>query len=409
MPPVVEADDEDLATQRYFLDLLLQPLDEWEGFQRIEQFGLSAFRYELNFSQYALAMSQYTRTPAFTGYLAEAQRNAIVKMTARKVWSYWAVERLVGYGRWNPDPVVFHNIMYSAYFAMMIGLYETLNDDRQFSVPGSLSLRWDRRTTYRYDFKKIVEALRNNMLQKPKHPQYPCEPHLVYPACNTFAMNSMTMHDRLHGTEITGDLVDRVRTSYDRDGWRRRNGRFISIGTRAGRTLAGPMLFHDGAMAMLLNPTMPDVAAATWRALRSGGYVKVSGDGVELKRGVRSNGRGQLQPGSRRWPGQDGSDDGRPRAGGRRCRRCTGPLGHRTTRSRLVQRCTQAARAVTLELRQLRVGALGAARRHARPRQRRDPDAVAHRTAPRRRRVPRRARRQGGDRRRRSRPRAARR
>ncbi len=74
--PVAESDVDDLATQRYFFDLLLQPLDEWEGFQRIEHFGLSAFRYELNFSQWALAMSQFTRTPAFTGYLVEAQRNA---------------------------------------------------------------------------------------------------------------------------------------------------------------------------------------------------------------------------------------------------------------------------------------------------------------------------------------------
>lgn len=286
VPPVTESDDDDLATQRYFLDMLLQPLDEWEGFQRIEQFGLSGYRYELNFSQYALAMSQFTRTPAFTGYLAEAQRNAIVKMTARRVWSYWAVENLVFYGRWNPDPVTFHNIMYSGYFGMMIGLYETLNDDPRFSAPGALGLRWDRRTTYSYEFRGLVDALRKNMMQRPDHPQFPCEPHLVYPVCNTFAMNAMRMHDRLHGTEVMGDLVDRVRRSYERDGWRRKDGRFISIGTRRGRQLAGPMLFNDGSIAMLLNPTMPDFAASTWQALRSGGHVRIAGGEVELIRAV---------------------------------------------------------------------------------------------------------------------------
>ncbi len=282
--PVAESDVDDLATQRYFFDLLLQPLDEWEGFQRIEQFGLSAFRYELNFSQWALAMSQFTRTPAFTGYLVEAQRNAIVRMTARRVWSYWATERLVGYGRWNPDPIVFHNIMYSGYFGMMLGLYETLNDDRRFSVPGSLPLRWDRRTTYSYDFQRVAEALRDNMRQHPSHPQFPCEPHLVYPVCNTFAMNAMVMHDRLHGTDITGDLLDRVRRSYDQDGWRRESGRFNSIGTRRGRKLAGPMLFSDGSIAMLLNPTMPDLAAATWRGLRDSGAVRVNNGEIVLRR-----------------------------------------------------------------------------------------------------------------------------
>lgn len=286
LPPVTEADDDDLATQRFFLDLLLQPLDEWEGFQRIEQFGLSGYRYELNFSQYALAMWQYTRTPAFTGYLAEAQRNAIVKMTAKRVWRYWAIENLVFYGRWNPDPVVFHNIMYSGYFGMMIGLYETLNDDRRFSAPGALELRWDRRTTFPFEYRGLVQALRNNMMQRPEHPQFPCEPHLVYPVCNTFAMNAMAMHDRLHGTDITGDLVERIRTSYDRDGWRRPDGRFISIGTRRGRQLAGPMLFNDGSIAMLLNPTMPDFAADTWEALRSGGHVRDTDGDVELRRAV---------------------------------------------------------------------------------------------------------------------------
>jgi len=35
---------------------------------------------------YGVAMSQYTRTPAFTGYLAEAQSNAITKMLQRRVW-----------------------------------------------------------------------------------------------------------------------------------------------------------------------------------------------------------------------------------------------------------------------------------------------------------------------------------
>ncbi len=284
--PVVEATEDDLATQRYFLDRLLQPLNKWDGFQKIEQFGLSAYRYELNFSQYALAMWQYTRTPAFTGYLAEAQRNAIQKMTARRVWSYWATERLIGYGRWNPDPVSFHNIMYSAYFAMMIGLYETLNEDHRFSEPGALKLKWNHQTSYSHNYDSLVAALVDNMSQKSKYPQYPCEPHLVYPVCNTFALNAMLMHDRLHGTDTCRNFLDLVRTSYHRDGWRRKDGRFNSIGTRSGRKLAGPMLFSDGSIAMLLNPTMPDIAADTWQALRERGVVQIKDGEVRLKRSV---------------------------------------------------------------------------------------------------------------------------
>lgn len=283
LPPVRESDADDLATQRYFLDRLLQPLDQWQGFQKIEQFGLSGYRYELNFSQWALAMAQYTRTPAFTGYLAEAQRNAILKMTDRRVWSYWATERLVGYGHWNPDPVVFHNIMYTGYFGMMIGIYETLNDDGQFSAPGALTLKWNEKTHFPYHYASLVEAMRNNMMQAPEHPQYPCEPHLVYPVCNTFAMNAMTMHDRLHATNMASDLVARIRRSYHHDGWLCKDGRFISMGTRRGRRLMGPLLFHDGSMAMLLNPTMPDIAANTWQALKTSGAIRMVGGEIQLK------------------------------------------------------------------------------------------------------------------------------
>lgn len=43
-PPVVESDQDDLASQRFVLDLALQPLDRFDGFDRIEQIGGSALR-----------------------------------------------------------------------------------------------------------------------------------------------------------------------------------------------------------------------------------------------------------------------------------------------------------------------------------------------------------------------------
>lgn len=56
--------------------LALQPLDSFAGFTKIDQFREAATRYQLNALSYSLSMAQFTRTPAFTGYLAEAQRNA---------------------------------------------------------------------------------------------------------------------------------------------------------------------------------------------------------------------------------------------------------------------------------------------------------------------------------------------
>lgn len=101
---VTESSADDLASLRYLLDLALQPIDDFTGFTRLEQIGGSALRYQLSYAGYALSMAQYTRTPAFGGYLAEAQANLIRKMCDKRVWGYWATEQLAGYLRWNPDP-----------------------------------------------------------------------------------------------------------------------------------------------------------------------------------------------------------------------------------------------------------------------------------------------------------------
>ncbi|WP_254189761.1 hypothetical protein [Nocardia noduli] len=287
MPSVTESDTDDLAFQRYVLDLALQPIDRFDGFDRIEQIGGSALRYQLNFIGYALAMAQYTRTPAFTGYLAEAQRNAIVKMCDKRVWGYWAAESLVGYARINTDPIRHANVMYSGYFGVMLGLYETLNADPTFDRPGSLKLTWSPRTTHDYDFARLSRAIRRNMLAREDCPQYACEPHLIYPICNVFAFNTLVMHDRLHGTELTGDLVDRVRHSYLHDGWRLRNGRFIPGRLGPSLTISKPVLGYDAGMVAWLNAMMPDLARDTWTTIRDR-FVDYDGTNARLRGSARA-------------------------------------------------------------------------------------------------------------------------
>lgn len=103
----------------------------------IRQYLLSALRYQLNYTCYTRwRVARYRYTPAFTGYLTEAQANAIEKMRDKRVWGYWAHECLVGYQRWDPDPIKFANVMYTGFFGVMLGVFETLNDAR-FSAPGA--------------------------------------------------------------------------------------------------------------------------------------------------------------------------------------------------------------------------------------------------------------------------------
>ncbi len=150
----------------------------------------------------------------------------------------------------------------------MVGLYEALNDDR-FAAPGALALSWSRRTTYEYDFCRVAEAVRDNMARRGDSPQYPCEPHLIYPACNTFALNTLALHDRLHGTELARGIVRKVRASYDHEGWRQPDGRFLSgRSARSPRLAIPPTVGNDSFVAFWLHAVMPDLAERTYAMVR---------------------------------------------------------------------------------------------------------------------------------------------
>lgn len=266
VPVPHEATEEDLKTLRYLMDLALQPLDSWEGFFFIkpEQFREGAVRYQLNFVSYVTAMYQYTCAPAFTGYAAEAQRNMIEKMTHKSVWSYWSLENLWGNLRWNPDPIVDDNVMYSGYLGLMLGLYETTTGDRRYREPGCLELRWSARTTYRHDAGSINDALADNF-GRARLGQFPCEPNWIYPMCNTFGVNSMLVHDRLQGTRTADPVVEQVRRSYENGDFCEADGRL----TAARSEYFGfrhPMLgdMGDGITTYFLNPIVPDIGRRTW-------------------------------------------------------------------------------------------------------------------------------------------------
>ena len=168
--------------------MALQPLDRFDGFVQIEQYLLSALRYQLNYTSYCVGDGAVHPDPGFTGYLAEAQANLIEKMRDKRVWGYWAHECLIGYQRWNPDPIAFANVMYTGFFGVMLGLYETLHPDRRFSQPGALTLRWSEDTAYPYDFRSLCEAIVHNMDISKHDPLYACEPRFIYPMCNTFSL-----------------------------------------------------------------------------------------------------------------------------------------------------------------------------------------------------------------------------
>ena len=275
--PVTEHTEEDLARLRYALDLALQPLADFAGFTRIDQFREAATRYQLNALAYSLAMSQFTRTPAFTGYLAEAQRNAIEKMLDRRVWGYWALENAWGNLSPNRDPIANgENIMLTGFHGLMVGMYESLNDDR-YSRPGALTFRWNDAVGYANDYGSLAERVHRNVTASP-YALFPCEPNWIYTVCNTFGMNTMRSHDRLHDTTYFAEVEGRLRRAYETE-FLRPDGRIIGVRSShlgfSWNFWAGPSI--QLTTAYWMHAALPDIAQRTWWLLREQSLRLVDG------------------------------------------------------------------------------------------------------------------------------------
>jgi hypothetical protein len=274
----IESTEEDLATARGLLDLCLQPIENFDGFDWVDQFQTAAVRYQLNFTSYALALLQQHRTPAFHGYLAEAQRNLITKMQDKRVWGFWRWENLWGNLDANPDPIPRDNIMFSAYLGLMVGAYESNTGDGRYSAPDAFMFRASPRRTFRYDFHSVTDRVHANFVRNP-FGMFPCEPNWIYSACNTFGMNTLLLHDRLHGTTYASDVIENFRHSMDVE-FVTADGRVTAIrSSRLGITIpALTSTMADAGMALFLTPSLPDAARRSWAIVRTE-FVSEGADG----------------------------------------------------------------------------------------------------------------------------------
>jgi hypothetical protein len=198
-----EMTSDQLASLRYVLDRSLQPVDQFNGFDIIDQFQPAALRYQLNHMGFALGLAQGAYTPNFHGYMQDAQRNLIDKYLLRKVWSYWVYESCWGHFNFtNFDPAARDNIMLTGWLGMHVGQYMLNTGDRRYAEPGSLTFRLNNRTAYVHDYHSVVGSVVDNYLRYEKEfCIYPCEPNWMYPICNHYGMTALAAHDRLFGTQ----------------------------------------------------------------------------------------------------------------------------------------------------------------------------------------------------------------
>lgn len=291
--PVVEHSDEDLRRLRAALDLALQPLESFEGFTHIDQFREGALRYQLNALGYGLSMAQFTRTPAFRGYLAEAQRNTIDKVLQRKVWGYWALENAWGNLRRDKDPVPMGgNVMLTGFHGLQVGMYSVLNDDR-YLRPGSLTYRWDEDEAWVYDLPALAGNVRANVRDS-RFGLYPCEPNWIYTICNTFGLNTVLASEQLAASGEAGDVQERLRRAYESE-FLRPDGRIVGVRSShlglSWNFWASPSV--QLATTYWMHPGMPDLAHRTWWLIRDG-WLRVADGRVTTPRNVVS----RLDPGS---------------------------------------------------------------------------------------------------------------
>jgi hypothetical protein len=265
--PVAESSLEDLAHLRYAFDLALQPIDEFQGFLKLDQFREAATRYQINALGYALSMAQFTRTPAFSGYQAEAQRNVIEKMLVPAVWRYWGLENTWGNLNRNADPVDNdENVMLTGFWGLQVGMYAVLNDSR-YSAPGALTFR-DGDRAYRHDFGTLAERCHRNVATS-EFALFPCEPNWIYSICNTFGMNTQLLHDRVHGTDYARDSIPRMHASYDAE-FTRPDGCMIGMRSEhlgltwnlwSGTAVQTPTVYF-------MHAGLPEIAQRTWWLVR---------------------------------------------------------------------------------------------------------------------------------------------
>lgn len=195
-----ELDDIQLGHVRWLLGLGLQPVDEFDGFDVIEQFQPSALRYQINHAQYALAQVQRHYTPNFHGYLSDAQERLIEKLSVPKVWKYWRLERLWGRLSTDYDPAGFENIMLTGWSGICLNTYHANTGSNRFVGPDSLEFGLGNPSkTYHHDTRSFNDSLLWNFDRSPQT-VFACEPNWTYSACNIYGLNSVASYDAAFGT-----------------------------------------------------------------------------------------------------------------------------------------------------------------------------------------------------------------
>lgn len=266
-PPAGELSRDDLRRMRLLLDRALQPIDDFEGFEWIDQFQTAAIRYQSNFISYALSIAQAERLPAFQAYLSKAQENLVLKQMDHRVWRYWRLESLWGNLRDDIDPVPRDNIMFTGFLATQIALFQAASGSRRFDAPGSLSFRHPSGRVFTYSLPELVDVLAAGF-RRAELGLLACEPNWVYPLCNMISACSIRAYDAgsggAHWTRIAPTFRESLESDFLRcDGW---IVPFVSSAVGLAPTVGGAVM--QSFPCLFLDALFPDIARRQWLLAR---------------------------------------------------------------------------------------------------------------------------------------------
>src|ERR1700757_4447496 len=268
MPAVPELSADQLASLRFALERALQPVSEFNGYDKIEQFQLSSIRYQVAVNGYGLTAVQYAHTPAFHGYLSLAQRNTIAKWQERICWAFWSKESMWGHLRYNPDPIPRDDIMVSGWLGNQIAGYVAATRDHRYTEPGSIAFQHPRGMRYEYDLHSMTEILTRNFAAS-EYGLFPCEPNWIYALCNGFGILPLPIHDRLYGTNYVERIVPSFRRGFENE-FLSVDGRTVGIRSKwTGLSIpAMTSILSDASVIWQVHPVMPDIARRQWEILK---------------------------------------------------------------------------------------------------------------------------------------------
>ena len=250
-----ELDLPTLQLQRLLLDRALQPVDRFDGFEWRDQFQTAAVRYQLAFTSYALSLAHAHQLPAFTGYMAEAQRRLLAKQADPRMWRYWRLESAWGHLRPAADPVPRDNIMYSGFVAAQMALSGEAG-------PLRLALPGRREVTYGPgDLTRILA----DQYRRSRWGLLACEPGWIDPLCNLITGCGLRSADPCAWAEVEDGFREGLLSEFTTP-----DGRLVPFRC----SLTGLALPAMGGAVMqafpclFLNPQFPDLAREHWGRTR---------------------------------------------------------------------------------------------------------------------------------------------